>query len=183
MSNKQTGSGRFRTEESTAVNRREQILEAAVAVFAEHGYYKATTAQIAEKVGISQPYIFKLFKNKEELFVAALERAFERMIRTFRAVAAPVEQLLSETTRSYEQLTETHPSEILLQVQALGIRDEAILQAMQSGMLAVADEIRSKFAAAGIEHPEVEVSTIMANGMLFSIAMALNMPDLKPRQA
>ncbi|WP_150269945.1 TetR/AcrR family transcriptional regulator [Paenibacillus tepidiphilus] len=183
MNNKQTATVRSKSDEATAANRREQILEAAVIVFAEHGYYRATTAQVAEKVGISQPYIFKLFRNKEELFVAALERAFERIIRTFKAIVAPADQLLAETIRSYEQLMETHPNEILLQVQALGIRDQPILQTMQNGMLAVTDLVKSKFVDAGIRNPEVEVSTFMANGMLCNIAMALGMPDLKPKHA
>lgn len=179
--NKQSGSVRTRAEDTISVNRREQILEAAVIVFAEHGYYRATTAQVAEGVGISQPYIFKLFKNKEQLFVAALDRAFERIIHTFKGVEAPADQLLAETIRVYEQLMETHPNEILLQVQAMGIRDELILQSMQKGMLAVTNLVRGKFADAGMEHPEVEVSTFMANGMLCNIAMALGMPELKPK--
>lgn len=175
-------SGGARTkDEATSVNRREQILEAAVVVFAEHGYFKATTAQVAEKVGISQPYIFKLFKNKEELFVAALDRAFERTIRTFTDVKASGDELLQESIRVYEQMMETHPSEIILQVQALGIRDEAIRRSMQTGMQRVTSLMESKFTAAGIAHPEVEVSTFMANGMLCHIAMALEMPDLKPK--
>ncbi|MEK4061424.1 MULTISPECIES: TetR/AcrR family transcriptional regulator [Paenibacillus] len=179
--NKQSSTVRSKTDEATSVNRREQILEAAVVVFAELGYYRATTAQVAERVGISQPYIFKLFKNKEELFVAALDRAFERIIRTFKSVEAPVDQLLAETIRVYEQLMETHPNEILLQVQALGIRDEMILRAMQKGMLEVTSLVKGKFVAAGMEHPEVEVSTFMANGMLCNISMALGMPELKPK--
>jgi AcrR family transcriptional regulator len=179
--NKQSSTVRTKTDEATSVNRREQILEAAVVVFAELGYYRATTAQVAERVGISQPYIFKLFKNKEELFVAALDRAFERIIRTFKSVEAPADQLLAATIRIYEQLMETHPNEILLQVQALGIRDEMILRAMQKGMLEVTNLVKGKFVAAGIEHPEVEVSTFMANGMLCNIAMALEMPELKPK--
>ncbi len=175
-------SGDVRTkEEATSVNRREQILEAAVVVFAEHGYFKATTAQVAEKVGISQPYIFKLFKNKEELFVAALDRAFERTICTFTDVEASGDKLLEESIRVYEQMMETHPSEIILQVQALGIRDEAIRSSMQAGMNKVTQLMENKFTAAGIANPEVEVSTFMANGMLCHIAMALEMPELKPK--
>ncbi|MCY8048787.1 TetR/AcrR family transcriptional regulator, partial [Bacillus haynesii] len=44
-------------------NRKEQILEAGLEVFAEKGYYNTTTAFIAEKAGISQPYIFRFFKT------------------------------------------------------------------------------------------------------------------------
>ncbi|KHL96533.1 transcriptional regulator [Paenibacillus sp. IHB B 3415] len=179
--NKQSGTIRSKGEETVPVNRREQILESAVVVFAEHGYYRATTAQVAEKVGISQPYIFKLFKNKEELFIAALERAFERILRTFSGLQAPADQLLAEAIQVYEQLMKTHPDEIILQVQAIGIRDEAIRQSMQAGILEVTRLMESKFSAAGFAHPEVEVSTFMANGMLCNIALTLGMPELKPK--
>ncbi|MNF11762.1 hypothetical protein D3C80_2130550 [compost metagenome] len=52
---------------------------------------------------------------------------------------------------------------------------------MQTGMQKVTQLMESKFTAAGIAHPEVEVSTFMANGMLCHIAMALEMPELKPK--
>ncbi|GGF93046.1 TetR family transcriptional regulator [Paenibacillus albidus] len=172
---------RGKGEEATAVNRREQILEAAVAVFAEHGYYRATTAQVAEQVGISQPYVFKIFKNKEELFVAALGRAFDRIVRAFEGLETAGDQVLREAIQVYEQLMETHPNEIILQVQALGIRDEAIRGAMQDGMRKVTGLVEGKFTAAGLDHPEVLVSTFMANGMLCNIAMSLEMPELKPK--
>lgn len=57
-------------------NRKENILEAGLEVFAKQGFYNTTTAHIAEKAGISQPYVFRFFETKEELFIAALERAF-----------------------------------------------------------------------------------------------------------
>ncbi|CAH1058406.1 TetR/AcrR family transcriptional regulator [Paenibacillus pseudetheri] len=177
----ESSSGRKKSDESVSVNRREQILEAAVVVFAENGYYRATTAQVAEKVGISQPYVFKVFKNKEELFVASLERAFERIIRSFQGVEAPADQVLKESIKVYELLMKTHPNEIILQVQGLGIRDEVIRETMKKGMLEITNLVHEKFVAAGIEQPEVEVSTFMANGMLCNISMALGMPELKPK--
>jgi len=181
MMTTESSSGRKKADESVSVNRREQILEAAVVVFAENGYYRATTAQVAEKVGISQPYVFKVFKNKEELFVASLERAFEWIIRSFQGVEGTADQVLKESIKVYELLMETHPNEIILQVQGLGIRDEVIRETMQKGMLEITNLVHEKFVAAGIEQPEVEVSTFMANGMLCNISMALGMPALKPK--
>ncbi|NUU62956.1 TetR/AcrR family transcriptional regulator [Paenibacillus agri] len=178
---KESTTTRGKADESPSINRREQILEAAVVVFAEHGYYRATTAQVAEKVGISQPYVFKVFKNKEELFIAALERSFERIVQAFQGVKASADTLLQEAIRTYELLMETHPNEIILQVQALGIRDELIRQTMQGGMSRVTSLVEGKFIAAGMPQPEVLVSSFMANGMLCNIAMALEMPQLKPK--
>src|SRR5450631_2357808 len=63
-------------ERLTAPERREQILEAAVTVFAERGYEGASTDVIARMAGISQPYLFRLFGTKRELIIATVQRCF-----------------------------------------------------------------------------------------------------------
>lgn len=42
-----------------SANRRQDIVAAAIEVFAEIGYYRATTAQVAERAAISQPYVYR----------------------------------------------------------------------------------------------------------------------------
>jgi TetR/AcrR family transcriptional regulator len=165
----------------TQASRREEILKAAVDVFAEYGYYSTTTAQIAGKVGISQPYVFKLFKNKQELFIASLERAFERTLNCFAQLKASPDKLVCEMICAYEALMQTHHHEIVLQVQAQGIRDEAIRQAVREGWRRVRTLVLERFRESGIEDPEVEVSTFLANGMLCHVAAVLDMPEMKPK--
>ncbi len=75
------------TERLTAPERREQILEAAVTVFAERGYEGASTDVIARMAGISQPYLFRLFGTKRELIIATIKRCFEDTESLFRAAA------------------------------------------------------------------------------------------------
>jgi len=71
---------------STAEERRAELTDAAVEVFAERGY-AAGTMDIAKAAGISQAYLFRLFPTKPELFVAAYEIASSRMAQTFRDAA------------------------------------------------------------------------------------------------
>ena len=52
--------------------RREEILAAAVEEFGEHGYHGGSTEGIARRAGISQPYVFRLFGTKQELFKAVV---------------------------------------------------------------------------------------------------------------
>src|SRR5688500_16218719 len=73
---------------STAQERRASVLDAAVPVFAEHGFHAASTMEVAKKAGLSQAYVFRLFPTKAELFVAAYSVASERMANTFREAAA-----------------------------------------------------------------------------------------------
>ena len=56
------------TERKSKEERREDILDAALQVFAERGYQGASTEEIARRAGISQPYVFRLFGTKKELF-------------------------------------------------------------------------------------------------------------------
>jgi AcrR family transcriptional regulator len=80
---KSSGTARLSAEE-----RREAVIRAAVEEFAEAGFFGTSTEAIAARAGISQPYIFRLFGNKETLFVATAQRCFDRILEAFRAAAA-----------------------------------------------------------------------------------------------
>ncbi len=70
-------------------DRREQILEAAVRVFAQKGFDKATNKDIAQEAGITAGLIYHYFKSKEELLRAALEEnSPERLLQSFPAQTA-----------------------------------------------------------------------------------------------
>ena len=60
--------------------RRQAVIEAAVNCFASKGYYGTSTGAIAARAGISQPYVYRLFPDKQSLFVAAVNWASERLI-------------------------------------------------------------------------------------------------------
>src|ERR1700678_2566499 len=71
----------------SAEDRREDVLRAAAAAFADGGYQGTTTQDVAERAGISQPYIFRLFSSKKELFVAVVEECFKKTAATFAKAA------------------------------------------------------------------------------------------------
>src|SRR5690625_4566359 len=62
--------------------RRAQILEAALLECSHKGLHGGSTMNIARKVGISQPNIFRIFSTKHELFVAVLQRVFQKIETT-----------------------------------------------------------------------------------------------------
>ena len=72
----------------TADERREAVVQAAMIEFAETGFFGTPAEAIAARAGISQPYIFRLFGSKENLFLVTAERCFQRILDTFRAAAA-----------------------------------------------------------------------------------------------
>src|SRR5437763_16238813 len=74
-------------ERKSAEERREEILEAALVEFAERGLHGASTEEIAKRAGISQPYVFRLFGSKKELFKAAIARCFRETLELFQRAA------------------------------------------------------------------------------------------------
>jgi AcrR family transcriptional regulator len=65
----------------TAEERRTAVLAAAISEFARSGYAGTSTEAIASRAGISQPYLFRLFGTKKDLFVATYDLVGDRIIR------------------------------------------------------------------------------------------------------
>ena len=68
--------------------RREQILSAAMTVFAHGGYTGTSTDQVARAAGVSQPYVVRLFGSKAELFAQVYALASQRVLEALSAVPA-----------------------------------------------------------------------------------------------
>src|SRR5277367_7128539 len=75
------------SERKTKEERREEILDAALVEFAERGLAGASTEDIARRAGISQPYVFRLFGTKKELFRAVTARCFRETLEMFQRAA------------------------------------------------------------------------------------------------
>jgi AcrR family transcriptional regulator len=75
------------TTRMSAEERREAILEVARDEFAAAGFHGTSTETIAERAGISQPYLFRLFHTKKELFLASIRRCFRETLETFQRAA------------------------------------------------------------------------------------------------
>ena len=71
-----------------AQERREQIVAAAIDEFARAGLRGANMDAVARAVGVTQPYVFRLFGTKKALFLACVERCFDRTEQEFEREAA-----------------------------------------------------------------------------------------------
>jgi AcrR family transcriptional regulator len=85
--------------------RREQILTAALAEFAEGGYAGTTTDQVARAAGVSQPYVVRLFGSKQRLFLEVYRYATGRVLEAMAAVG-PGPDSIERTGRAYVALME-----------------------------------------------------------------------------
>jgi AcrR family transcriptional regulator len=71
--------------------RRQSILTAAIVEFARSGYAGTSTEAIATRAGISQPYLFRLFGTKKDLFIATYGIVSSRIQEAFAAAAVGLE--------------------------------------------------------------------------------------------
>ncbi|WP_372677661.1 TetR/AcrR family transcriptional regulator [Desulfosarcina sp.] len=67
-----------------------RILEAAITVFAEQGYFQSTIAQIAKEAGVADGTIYLYFKNKDDILVQFYQYKTRQIFERFRdAVSQP----------------------------------------------------------------------------------------------
>ncbi len=116
--------------------RRDSVVRAAIAEFAIAGYHGTSTEAIAKRVGVSQPYLFRLFPDKKAIFVAALVRSMEDTRLAFEGAAEGVEdgeQAFQAMTSAYAQLISTRPETLLMQMQ--GYATVAAAEAQGDGLI------------------------------------------------
>src|SRR3954453_17817407 len=103
----------------SAEERRESVIRAATAEFARGGYHGTSTEAIAKRVGVSQPYLFRLFPGKKAIFLAAAERCTEDVVRTFEEAANGLkgEEALHAMANAYTKLSAERPERLLMQMQ------------------------------------------------------------------
>jgi AcrR family transcriptional regulator len=162
-------------QRSTAEERREAVIEAAIDEFGEHGYHAASTGAIAKRAGISQPYIYALFPDKETLFLACYRRGCERIRHAFEQAARGTEPGEARDTAmgaAYLELLRSR-RELTLQLQAFAAAsDPALRPAIRESFIDVMSDIRRLL---GGDRDAAALFT--ARGMLLNILAALEVPD------
>jgi AcrR family transcriptional regulator len=157
----------------SAEERREEILAVALRHFAIGGYHGTSTEGIAREAGISQPYLFRLFRTKKELFLACTDRADDKVREVFlrAAKSAPEGEVLKTIGRAYieELLPDRHA--VLMQMQGYAATSDPEIQAHVRACYGrlVADVARLSGAT-----PE-DVWTFFAHGMLLNVTAALDL--------
>lgn len=167
-------------KEEVAASRKDQIMNSAAALFASQGYYKTTTAHVAEDVGVTQPYVFHFFKSKEQLYLAVLERAYERMMNAFSVVQAPPEHLSDQMGQAFNVLLETHRNEILLLMQCFTTPEHSIRSFAKEKYSLIYDNILTRFEKAQVPNPGYEASAFISAGLIITLSEVLEMPKLSP---
>ena len=157
----------------TAEERREEILEAALAEFAAHGLDGGSTEAIAKAAGISQPYVFRLFGTKKELFMAAAERCMRGTLEMFRDASAGLrgEEALSAIGHAYVERLTTDPTYLHSQMQAYAACDDAeIREVVRKGY---GELVEYAERVSGL--PPERVAQFFAKGMLLNVIASMDL--------
>ena len=161
----------------SAEARREEILDAAIAEFATYGLHGTSTEAIARRAGISQPYIFRLFGTKKELFIATAERVCDRVLQVFQHAAESAEgsprEILDTMGQAYGTLLRDR-DEFLVMLHAFAAAKDPEVQATVRRGFGEIYRFVERASGAGDE----QVALFVAYGMLLTIGVALDLPAL-----
>jgi AcrR family transcriptional regulator len=168
-----------------ASERRDALIDAAVHEFAHGGLYGTPVDRIARQVGVAQPYVFSLFGSKRDLFLAAVERGFDRVAEAFTKAADEFDpagvheglNVLDAMGYAYVEMLANHRDYLMLQLQAYAACDDEQIR----------DRVRSRYArlVAHVEklsgaEPE-DVDEFFRGGMWLNTAAAMGVEDLSAK--
>jgi AcrR family transcriptional regulator len=165
------------SERKSAEERRVEVLDAASEVFAHLGLAGASTDEIARKAGISQPYLFRLFRTKKELFIAVVERCFAETRETFERAAEGKtgEEALAAMGKAYGELIRAEPDRLRGQLQSYAACDDPeICAVVRKGYGEIVDAVER---ASGVD--AAALSEFFARGMLITVVASMDLLDAK----
>ena len=129
------------TDRSIAVaEKRKRILEAAIRVFAEHGYHGSRVGDIAEDAGVAHGLLYHYFASKEDVLRTIFVENWGQLIVRFRAVETsdePAEKKLEGIAKILLRTWRNDPALVTVMV-----REVARSQHLQDRV----EEVREAFA-------------------------------------
>jgi AcrR family transcriptional regulator len=160
------------TTRQTAAERREAVIEAANVEFALRGLHGASTDAIARRAGISQPYLFRLFGSKKQLFIAVIEDCLARTLEAFRAAAAGKsgQDALKAIGETYAASIESDTTMLQGQLQsyAASVEDADVREVTARGFGRLVDYVETVSGA-----DRATVSAFFAKGMLMTVLASM----------
>jgi len=159
-------------QRKSAEERRDDILDAAIDEFAERGLHGASTEQIAKRAGISQPYVFRLFGSKKDLFKAATARCLRETLETFQRAAEGKrgEEALRAMGDAYHELL-VDRTRLRSQMQAYAACDDPdIREVVRNGY---GDIVAYVERVSGL--PAEDVTRFFATGMLMNVLASMDL--------
>jgi AcrR family transcriptional regulator len=159
-------------ERKSAAERRDEILDAALVEFAAHGLEGGSTDAIARAVGISQPYVFRLFGTKKQLFMATVERCLRGTLEMFHTASAGLsgEDALHAIGEAYVERLTSDPTYLHAQMQSYAACDDPEIRAVVQRGYGELVEYAERVGGA----PPERVAHFFAKGMLLNVLASMD---------
>lgn len=159
----------------SADERRREIVEIAIEHFALNGYKAASTNHVASEAGISQPYLFRLFQTKRDLFLACHEVTHTRIRDTFvnAARGLPQPERLQAMGMAYAELLSDRTA-LLFQMQSYAACADPEIQAQVRRCYG---EIVREVGRISGATPE-QLWRFFSNGMLLNVVASLDLASI-----
>jgi AcrR family transcriptional regulator len=165
-----------------AAERRDALIEAAMQEFAHGGLHGTPVDRVARRVGVAQPYVFSLFPTKRDLFIAAVERCFDRTTEMFTEAALaydpqtaePGTDVLSALGERYIERLQTDRTLLMLQLHAYAACDDEVIR----------ERVRAAYARLLLHIREISgaepkrIDEFIQVGMWLNVAAAMGVEDL-----
>src|SRR5438067_12960154 len=159
------------TTRQSAEERRAAVLDAAQIEFAARGLHGGSTEEIAKRAGISQPYVFRLFGTKKELFKATVARCLRETLETFQRAAEGKrgEEALQAMGDVYVNQLIVDRTRLKAQLEAYAACDDPeICEVVRNGF---GDLVAYVERVSGL--PAENVAAFFAKGMLLNVLSAM----------
>ena len=100
----------------SAADRRRQILDVGLEVFARHGYHETSMSALAAEAGVTKPVLYQHFASKHDLFEELLAKTGERLMRAIEAseVEETPRRRVEAGFRAYFRFFEERPAAFAL---------------------------------------------------------------------
>ncbi|MET9991055.1 TetR/AcrR family transcriptional regulator [Streptomyces mutabilis] len=164
----------------SAEERRESVIRAAVSEFSRGGYHGTSTEAIAKRVGVSQPYLFRLFPGKKAIFLAASQRCLQETRQVFMEASEGLhgEEALHAMADAYTRLIAEQPEKLQMQLQtyvavsaAEAAGDHEFGEMVRKGWMEIFDAVHVPLGG-----DVNETTTFLAYGMLVNALSGMGFP-------
>lgn len=144
-----TGEVRQRAVHLGPVRRRPLVLDAALRVFAEHGYRGTSMQAIASEAGVTKPVVYECFASKDALLEALLAREEQRLLASVLAALPQqprfdkLESLLADGLIGFLTAACERPDSWRVVFAAEHGRDTVVSRRVQRARRAIVDQLRA----------------------------------------
>jgi len=175
-----------------SAERREELLPVVTQAFAELGYRRTTTAELARRCGVQETILYRLWPDKKAMFIAAIGQVFAHSTRTWEVLLGSAEERAGAGGRLLEHEAEHHGEHHLYRIVFAGLSEtddpdvRAALRRMYRGFHRfvrerLAEHVPARRPAAPIDG-ELAAWALLGLGTIANVGRELGVLDARSRR-